>query len=510
MKNKIVKYNYIIKRALCLLTVFVLVLSAVPFARAAQTGEYIVTAEKTAMLSSPDANGTLVAYVSKGTVVTVTEVRYGYGRIFRNSIGAGGWVSLEDLKLNDDETADSEITGIRVVPPQKRYYIVGEEEFDDTGMEVWAEYRNGSSREISGYVFPFVPSLNTIGEQTIYVIYTEDSTGKTFQASFTVTVVPVPVSGILAEGTAKTEYIEGQTLSMDGLVVRVRYSDGRADKLFTWDEIKKNSDFTVTAAEGLLTGAPLTVGTHTVSIRYLYDAYTVAHTVEVRAKQPVRLSVYTKPHMESFFSDSRIIDWTGLTLFLSFDNGTTQILDHTECEVIFDEMTAVTGENEVRVTYGELETSFTVTMIEPELTGLSLGKAGQTVYALADSFNPDGIVVYGHFSSGVTRPVDGWEVFSFDTSALGETTVVLNIGTWIVSYPVYVTKYGYIPGDTDLDGQLTASDARTILRQSVRLENLSGTSLLAADRDESGKIDAADARLVLRASVRLDPVFPVK
>lgn len=63
---------------------------------------------------------------------------------------------------------------------------------------------------------------------------------------------------------------------------------------------------------------------------------------------------------------------------------------------------------------------------------------------------------------------------------------------------------GIIPGDVDLDGSVTAADARLALRASVQLETLSAEKSVNADADRSGKITAADARLILRRSVGLE------
>ena len=58
--------------------------------------------------------------------------------------------------------------------------------------------------------------------------------------------------------------------------------------------------------------------------------------------------------------------------------------------------------------------------------------------------------------------------------------------------------------DADGDGNVTASDARTILRNSVGLDSIEGISLAYSDADMNGSIGAADARLALRTSVELE------
>ncbi|MCR5042022.1 MAG: leucine-rich repeat protein, partial [Clostridia bacterium] len=64
------------------------------------------------------------------------------------------------------------------------------------------------------------------------------------------------------------------------------------------------------------------------------------------------------------------------------------------------------------------------------------------------------------------------------------------------------------PGDADLDGTVTAADARLALRQAVRLEALSEAAFAAADVDRDGEVTPADARAILRHVVGLEQLEP--
>ncbi|MCL2513170.1 MAG: dockerin type I domain-containing protein [Oscillospiraceae bacterium] len=59
-------------------------------------------------------------------------------------------------------------------------------------------------------------------------------------------------------------------------------------------------------------------------------------------------------------------------------------------------------------------------------------------------------------------------------------------------------KKFYIVGDVDLDGEVSAADARLVLRHSADLVTLTRISAINADADFDGEITAADARLILR------------
>ncbi|MBQ8210102.1 MAG: dockerin type I repeat-containing protein [Clostridia bacterium] len=62
----------------------------------------------------------------------------------------------------------------------------------------------------------------------------------------------------------------------------------------------------------------------------------------------------------------------------------------------------------------------------------------------------------------------------------------------------------YSMGDVNGDGEVTAADARLILRHSARLEILYLEQYLLADYNDDGRVTAADARLALRKSAGLE------
>ncbi|MDR1628797.1 MAG: dockerin type I repeat-containing protein [Oscillospiraceae bacterium] len=65
--------------------------------------------------------------------------------------------------------------------------------------------------------------------------------------------------------------------------------------------------------------------------------------------------------------------------------------------------------------------------------------------------------------------------------------------------------YPYHLGDVDGNGKITASDARTALRMSARIEkNVTGFMKLAANYDGDAEVTAADARKILRVSASLE------
>ena len=64
----------------------------------------------------------------------------------------------------------------------------------------------------------------------------------------------------------------------------------------------------------------------------------------------------------------------------------------------------------------------------------------------------------------------------------------------------------YLPGDADMDGEVTPADARLTLRIAVGLDRVTPITKAAADMDGDVYVSPADARLVLRMAVALEPL----
>lgn len=93
----------------------------------------------------------------------------------------------------------------------------------------------------------------------------------------------------------------------------------------------------------------------------------------------------------------------------------------------------------------------------------------------------------------------------------------------VTEYPADLIENGYMPcsvcrpeeqtekavyyyGDADLDGKLTAGDARIALRTAVGLDHPEGTPLILLDVDADNAVTAGDARIILRAAVGLEKI----
>lgn len=93
----------------------------------------------------------------------------------------------------------------------------------------------------------------------------------------------------------------------------------------------------------------------------------------------------------------------------------------------------------------------------------------------------------------------------------GIETKYTDLNTCYVNYPELIADYGYntedessySTGDIDRNGQITAADARLVLRFSAQLDIPTDYQSIVSDIDGNKKITAADARLLLRISAGL-------
>ncbi len=84
------------------------------------------------------------------------------------------------------------------------------------------------------------------------------------------------------------------------------------------------------------------------------------------------------------------------------------------------------------------------------------------------------------------------------------TAVMLTVSLLFSFAVIFASAEAPELGDVNGDGKITASDARSTLRASAKLEELTEEQLKVADVDFNGRVSAADARIILRVSAKLE------
>ena len=152
----------------------------------------------------------------------------------------------------------------------------------------------------------------------------------------------------IGSNPSKSEYIEGENLSINGLVVNAHYDDG--------------STANVTGSCSF-SGYSSTPGVKTITASY--DGKQTAFTVTVNSKSPTSLTIKTLPN-KTTYEIGEEIDMTGLTGQVSFDNGTSE--DLSDSDILYDDnITSTAGEKEIIVScvYNEksVQSRFYITVL---------------------------------------------------------------------------------------------------------------------------------------------------
>lgn len=99
-----------------------------------------------------------------------------------------------------------------------------------------------------------------------------------------------------------------------------------------------------------------------------------------------------------------------------------------------------------------------------------------------------------HYAPVIDGYIDREDIFKLAENEM-VTDVYLNIEEWYVDETVL--------GDVNVDGDVTAEDARLALRNSAQLEELNTYQIANADIDGDGEVTASDAREILLMSANI-------
>lgn len=503
------------KKIFALILTSVLILSSIPTVFAAYTsGKYIVTSSYTCLYSSPDTSSQKLAEIPKNTYLDISQIRNDeFGKTVLSGSGVSGWVKLQDLKFAEKTETDDGITGIFIYSyPSKRTYTDGEEELNLTGLKVHARYKNGSSKEISGYKV-YAPEMKNPEEKTVTVTYSPDNV-RVYSASFTVTVVRVDLKGLTLSQRPKTEYLEHEKLDLSGLTVKTLYNDSSKDKTLTYSQIKNDPDYTITGCHGEKDGSILSKGTHTFTVTCKYSDICCNFTINVKPRKLISLEIKQFPDSLTVYSNKEKPAIDGLILKASYDNGETEDIYHYDCKVECNPSQFIIGPgNKVKVYFGELFVTleFRYSISEPQKIVLEFpkdenGNLFAFSYLKGEPIDLSGIKVRLVYTDDTYKYVTDFKISEVVYTQIGSQQITVKYDEFSEVFSISITPY-YSKGDITGDGEIKAGDARQALRASVGLTTLSGMTFFAADANRDGKITAADARLILRASVGLENLY---
>ncbi len=479
-------------------------LSLLPAFSSAAGIRYLVTADTAPVLETPNALSKAVFETQKGDYVSVTEVSGDFSRVLINSSGISGWIYTPLLTYAGDIGQNTEnIKRIYVSSkPSKTAYVDGTDEFDPAGLKVTAEKNDGSRVALSGYGI-YCPALEGTGKKTVYIVYRPQGLSEiSFSTSFEITVTRVPVKSLTIIKYPDKDieaYIENQPLDLTGLELKVAYSDGTPDKIFTLAGILADKDFVLTAENG----KKLTKGDHIINIYYKYPDISCSMTVKARAKKLISFEVTSPPDNTVVFSKT-MPELDGLVLTAAYDNGEKINVSPDKCRIICDPSKFILGaDNKMTIEYGGKSVTLNFTYALLVKTGIQLKLPQVLTFVLGEPIDLSALEVYTVYSDKSTEKTTDFKRSGINPMMLGAQTVTVTSGSFSSAFTIYINAE-YRRGDIDKDCKVTSADARLALRSAVGLIKLGGEQLRAADADRNGSVTAADARLILRASVGLE------
>lgn len=443
---------------------------------------YLVTAQDgLTAYSEPDVKSEQAAVVRRGACVSVSEKKNGFGHIVYDSIPC--WIDLSSglKKLTEPES----VTGLKSLKiaslPEKLTYVDSEETFDASGLSVKAVFDDGSEKDADGYVMS-VPPLTKPGKKTVVITYGGMS------ASFVITVTRIPVSSIeISSLPAKTEYLEGETVSLGGLKVTAKYSDGRPDAEVTDYEVS-----------GVDTFSPAKPGRYTVTVKYKYNDITASFPITVESKSLKSLKIKSMPSNLSAYQYGKL-DLSNITLVAEYDNG--NVIETSDFTAEYD--TSVPGTAVAKLYFDGKYAAFDFTVIPSEEQSMDIVPPEDSYSFIGDVPDFSEIKVYITYNSSVRSQTDEFDISSdIDINEPGAYRVTVKHGQFTAVFEHNVYKK-YL-GDINFDGRITGTDARAILRHAAKIENLTRPGEAVADINSDGRVSPADARSVLRISAKLE------
>lgn len=357
-------------------------------------------------------------------------------------------------------------TGISIVSyPNKTEYKEGNA-FESKGLTIHAIYSDGTTVPITDYTLSGYDPYK-LGTQTITITHC------LFSTTFTVEVSERKlVSLSISSRPKKTTYLEGENISYSGLVVKAIYDDGTSTTV---------TEYSTSGYDKNL------VGKQTITVTY--NDCTTTFTVTVKAKSLTKIQILEYPYtMEYFCGDE--FDPTGLQLKLSYDNGTSEIVDSGYTISGYD--SSEPGKQTITVTYGSKSTKLNITMILNYLRGENLTvsngyiqpvEAGLTVAELREWFESgDRVEVLRgeHPLSDDAIISTGCEVRLIYNGTIQDSAILLVLGDLSGDgkhgFTDYLMLSDYMMGliqftdqefaiaDLNRDGMITLSDYYTLYR----------------------------------------------
>ncbi|MCH5156513.1 MAG: bacterial Ig-like domain-containing protein [Clostridiales bacterium] len=322
------------------------------------------------------------------------------------------------------------LTGITVDESgAKLVFFVGDE-FTYDGIVVTAHYENNTSEILDASAYQVsTPNMNEAATVTVTVSY------QGMDATYEIEVKAVELERIEVNADeAKTEYIVGDQFTADGIVVTAYYNNGTSNTLGVEDYQVSEPDMNEAT---------------TVTITVTYQGKSATYTITVREPTLTGITVDKGSAKVEFYIGDEFT-YEGIIVTAHYENNTSKILEAGEYQVSAPDMTQAAETATVTVAYQGEKATYTVTIVEPALTGISVDASGAKVKFYVDEvFTYNGLVVTAHYENGYSKIIEqgNYEISTPDMTTTGDKQVTVQYNgmedkyTITVEYKIFAEAY---------------------------------------------------------------------
>lgn len=218
---------------------------------------------------------------------------------------------------------------------------------------------------------------------------------------------------------SQTEYIQGENLNLDDMVVRVSYLSGETEDITGY----------------MVSGYDSTkLGEQTVTVTYLGKSATF--TVSVVEKQMTGIEVI--PPEKTEYIVGQDVDFSTMNIYTIYNNRLKEKVSGMTSFSIdrYDNTTA--GEKIITVYYNGFSDTFTVTYIPRTVISIEVTPPATTEYELYSELNLDDIAVTAYYNDDTYEAVTDYDVSGYESDVLGKQTVTVKYEDCTAEFDVTV------------------------------------------------------------------------
>ena len=240
-----------------------------------------------------------------------------------------------------------------IAVPTKLTYIEGKEVLDVTDGKIALYYNNDTSEEID--ITPdMVSGFNNavIGKQTLIVTYGDKT------CSYDVEIIKKSLDSIaVTSQPTKLTYLEGKdTLDVTGGKITLFYNNDTSEEINITSDMVSGFDNTA-------------IGNQILTVTY--DGKTCSYGVEIVAKSLDSVTLTTSPTKYTYLEGKDILDVSGGTVTLYYNNDTYEEIDITP-DMVSGFNNEIVGKQTLTVTYGGKTCTYDVEIVAKSLDRIAV------------------------------------------------------------------------------------------------------------------------------------------